>query len=131
MSEERSNPFDMGDLIETKPAKAPAAKPAAAATNQDARQQQVETPTEHAEVRLSPPDRPSRAQIEQLARDTGFVSRERPRMGRRHRTGRDRQLNLKVRTVDLEDFYAFADREGITLGEAFERAVSALKALTR
>ncbi|HVJ35187.1 MAG TPA: hypothetical protein VND94_18900 [Terriglobia bacterium] len=132
MSDERSNPFDVDDLLDPKPAKPPLAKPVTPAPTPIAASPTPEAPTgEAAEPRPPAPERPSRAQIEQLARDTGFISRERPRMGRRHRTGRDRQLNLKVRTVDLDDFYAFADREGITLGEAFERAVSALKALSR
>ena len=45
---------------------------------------------------------------------------------RRHRTGRNQQLNLKVRAQDAEAFYAIADAEGWVLGDAFARAVAAL-----
>lgn len=107
---ERSNPFNVSDLIE--PAQ----------------------PARSTEPRAAPekaPDRPSRTQIDQLARDTGFVSRERPRLGRRLKTGRNRQLNLKVRDEDLERLYRIADREQITLGEVFERALDALEKMPR
>ena len=36
-------------------------------------------------------------------------------------------MNLKVRTEDIESFYALADRMGLVLGEVFERAVAALE----
>lgn len=45
---------------------------------------------------------------------------------RRYRTGRNVQLNIKVRPETLESFYAIADREGWILGETFEKAISAL-----
>lgn len=45
---------------------------------------------------------------------------------RRYRTGRNQQLNLKVRAQDAEAFYAIADAEGWVLGDAFARAVAAL-----
>lgn len=116
MTPERSNPFDLEGLIETKaPAGAPVTQPAAAAPASDA----------------APLERPSRAQIDRLAKDTGFVSRERPRMGRRLLTGRNRQLNLKVRDSDVDRFYKIADEERITLGEVFERALDALEAARR
>jgi hypothetical protein len=47
---------------------------------------------------------------------------------RRRRTGRDKQLNLKVTEASLVRFYALADANGWVLGETFERAVSALEA---
>lgn len=108
MTPERSNPFDIEGLVE--PPK-PAAPQAPAAEK--------------------PIERPSRSQIDQLAKETGFVSRERPRMGRRHKTGRNRQINLKVRDEDLDRFYRIADEDGITLGEVFEKALDALEALRR
>ena len=46
---------------------------------------------------------------------------------RRYRTGRNMQLNLKVREVTVKTFYAMADAQGWVLGEAFERAVAALQ----
>lgn len=47
---------------------------------------------------------------------------------RRRRTGRDKQLNLKVTEASIARFYALADGNGWVLGETFERAVSALEA---
>ena len=46
---------------------------------------------------------------------------------RRFRTGRNVQLNLKVRQEAADAFYALADQLEIVLGEAFERAVLALQ----
>ena len=45
---------------------------------------------------------------------------------RRHRTGRNVQLNIKARAGAIEAFYAIADREHWVLGETFERAIEAL-----
>ena len=46
---------------------------------------------------------------------------------RRHRTGRNVQLNIKVRAETLESFYDLADKQGWVLGETLEKAVAALK----
>jgi len=46
---------------------------------------------------------------------------------RRFRTGRNVQLNLKVRQEAVDAFYALADSRSWVLGEAFERAVEALQ----
>src|SRR4051794_20629495 len=46
---------------------------------------------------------------------------------RRYRTGRNVQLNIKIKPETLEDFYALVDRQGWVQGEAFERAITALK----
>jgi len=45
---------------------------------------------------------------------------------RRYRTGRNVQLNLKVRAKTVESFYKLADQNGWVLGETLERAVEAL-----
>lgn len=45
----------------------------------------------------------------------------------RHRTGRNVQLNLKVRTETVVRFYNIAKREGWVLGETLEHAVEALE----
>lgn len=84
------------------------------------------------------PKPPARAKdVRELAEKAGFTSREPPvdptleqgrREHRRYRTGRNIQLNLKVRQEDMDAFYALADSEGIVLGEAFARAVAAWKA---
>jgi hypothetical protein len=98
MTTERQNPFDVGDLIES-PASAP----------------NPEKPT--AVDRLA---------VDRVARETGFVSRQ-PARGPRYRTGRNRQLNLKVREDALQRFYALADAMNEPLGAVFEEAVGALE----
>ncbi|WP_068879165.1 hypothetical protein [Phenylobacterium sp. CCH12-B4] len=47
---------------------------------------------------------------------------------RRRRTGRDRQLNVKVTDDCLSRFYAIADAQGWGLGETLEEALAALEA---
>lgn len=96
------------------------------------------------DFRPKPPARPE--QVKTLAEEAGFRSREprpqdRPAGGlpapvttvsetrreqRRYRTGRNQQLNLKVRAQDAEAFYAIADAQGWVLGETFARAIAAL-----
>lgn len=46
---------------------------------------------------------------------------------RRYRTGRNVQLNIKVRAETLDSFYGIADTQGWVLGETLEKAVSALE----
>jgi hypothetical protein len=73
-------------------------------------------------------------QVRGVAEQAGFRSREpapaapepERRAPRRYRTGRNVQLNLKVRQEAVDAFYALADRQGWVLGEAFEHAVAAL-----
>jgi len=55
---------------------------------------------------------------------SSLASARRPR--RTYRTGRNIQLNIKVRSEAMELFYQIADRQGWVLGDAFERAVQAL-----
>ncbi len=73
-----------------------------------------------------------RQQVRAVAEPAAFRSREPGapprREARRHRTGRNVQLNLKVRQEDADAFYALADERGWVLGEAFQMAVEALKA---
>jgi hypothetical protein len=77
-------------------------------------------------------------EVREVAERAGFTSRDPQytpelaseparREQRRYRTGRNVQLNLKVRQEDMDAFYALADQEGIVLGEAFARAVVAWK----
>jgi hypothetical protein len=73
-----------------------------------------------------------REQVRAVAEPAAFRSREAApspsrREPRRFRTGRNVQLNLKVRQEDADAFYALADEKGWVLGEAFQRAVQALK----
>ena len=46
---------------------------------------------------------------------------------RRRRTGRNAQLNLKLRPDTIDAFYAIADARGWGLGETMERAVALLQ----
>jgi hypothetical protein len=83
---------------------------------------------------------PDKATIRKVAEARGFSSREpeaapapvqaaqEPLLQRRYRTGRNRQLNLKVTDDALRSFYALADAQGLVLGEVFEQAVMALEA---
>jgi hypothetical protein len=50
---------------------------------------------------------------------------------RRHRTGRNRQFNIKARADTIERFYAITDLHGWVLGETFERAIEALERTAR
>ena len=49
------------------------------------------------------------------------------RESRRHRTGRNIQLNIKATAETIDRFYAIADRHGWVLGETFDRAIAALE----
>lgn len=82
-------------------------------------------------------------QVRAVAEPAAFISREPGASGsaqsttappaagsrepRRYRTGRNMQLNLKVRQATADAFYLLADEQGWVLGEAFERAVAALQ----
>jgi hypothetical protein len=80
-------------------------------------------------------ERPDKDALRTVAEARGFSSREplapapipEPQLQRRYRTGRNRQLNLKVTDDSLRRFYALADAQGLVLGEVFEQAVSALE----
>jgi hypothetical protein len=92
------------------------------------------------DFRPKSPARPE--QVRAVAEEVGFRSREplpselpaqspapappARREQRRYRTGRNQQLNLKVRAEDAEAFYALADAQGWVLGEAFAHAITAL-----
>jgi hypothetical protein len=91
-----------------------------------------------AEFKPKAPARPE--QVRGVAEQVGFHSREpkaappdalpavpERREPRRYRTGRNVQLNLKVRQEAVDAFYRLADEQGWVLGETFERAVSALE----
>jgi hypothetical protein len=63
------------------------------------------------------------------SRDPVAAKAEEPprREPRRYRTGRNVQLNVKVRAETLDAFHAIADAQGWVLGETLERAVAALE----
>ena len=79
------------------------------------------------------------AQIERLAEDNGFPSRQRlpvakqapaplERQRRRYTTGRNQQLNIKATAETVERFYRLADKRAVPLGELLELALKALEA---
>lgn len=96
-----------------------------------ARAEQVKAVAEEAGFRSRgpvPPPVPAQApaRAEQPTKAPPTAPQEERREQRRYRTGRNQQLNLKVRAKDAEAFYAIADAEGWVLGDVFARAVAAL-----
>lgn len=65
---------------------------------------------------------------EAVAPPPAVAKAEEKRELRRYRTGRNVQLNIKVKSETLETFYKIADQHGWVLGETLERAVKALEA---
>ena len=85
---------------------------------------------------VPPKDSTPPEKIRKVSEASNFRSREpapaKPpptpkREPRRHRTGRNVQLSLKVRAETRDSFYAVADEGGWVLGEALDRAVAALR----
>jgi len=110
MSSERASVFDHGpdiDITGFKPRTA--AKPAA-------QPEQVKAISETASFVSREPIR--------APRETAAPAEREPR---RHRTGRNIQLNIKARAEAIERFYAIADHKVWVLGETFERAIAALE----
>ena len=73
-------------------------------------------------------------QIEKIAEADGFPSRQAtPRAlttrarGRRYRTGRNQQINIKATQQVIERLYKLADTKRIPLGELLEQALDALE----
>lgn len=77
-------------------------------------------------------------ETDQLAEKAGFPSRQAPKTtesqekvkprGKRYRTGRNQQLNIKVTSESIELFYKLADEINQPLGEVFDQAIKALQA---
>ncbi len=72
--------------------------------------------------------------VKRVSESASFKSREpveqkqsAAREPRRYRTGRNVQLNVKVRAETLESFYRIADGQGWVLGETLEKAIAALE----
>lgn len=97
--------LDVSGFAPTSPAPKPAVAP-----------EQVRAVAEGASFRSREPAMPSVVATSAARRET-----------RRYRTGRNVQLNLKVRQEAVDAFYALADSQQWVLGEAFERAIEALK----
>ena len=93
------------------------------------RAERVKTVAEEAGFRSRgpvPSPVPALVRAEPPAKASPTTPPEERREQRRYRTGRNQQLNLKVRAQDAEAFYAIADAEGWVLGDVFARAVAAL-----
>lgn len=80
----------------------------------------------------APRQRPT-VPAKEVAEAAGFVSREvKPepeapvRQQRRHRTGRSAQINIKAKPETIAAFYAWADKQGLSVAEAFEVAIGKL-----
>jgi hypothetical protein len=71
------------------------------------------------------------AMVRKVSEANGFTARRAPAATRpsqrRHRTGRNAQLNLKVTPETLARFTAIADREKWLLAETLEHAIDALE----
>ena len=72
------------------------------------------------------PQHPASVPAGQSAKALRTSPPEVQREQRRYRTGRNQQLNLKVRPQDADALYAIADAQGWVLGEAFAHAIAAL-----
>lgn len=87
--------------------------------------------TEFAPKKRSSNVLPSKEEIEAVSKTVNFSSREansdsKKLQKRRHVTGRDIQLNVKVSKEVRDKFYAIADANEWVLGEVLEYAVNAL-----
>jgi hypothetical protein len=75
---------------------------------------------------------PAAEAIREVSEKVNFQSREpvaksAKKADRRHRTGRNEQLNLKVKSEAKDLFYRINDAQGWVQGYTFERAVAALQ----
>lgn len=75
---------------------------------------------------------PPAEEIKKVAENAKFTSREPApkkvkKQPRTYRTGRNTQLNIKVRESTHTDVYNISDAQGWVLGETIERAMAALK----
>ena len=72
-------------------------------------------------------------QIEKIAEANGFPSRQAARApatvrsGRRYKTGRNQQINIKATAQVIERLYKIADARRVPLGEVLEQALDALE----
>lgn len=60
------------------------------------------------------------------SRQAAKLSKEPRRKRRVHRTGRNRQFNIKATNETVERFYKLADERRVPLGELLEQALDAL-----
>ena len=75
----------------------------------------------------------SKEEIEKVAEANGFPSRQGARAsasrrpGRRYKTGRNQQINIKATPQVIERLYQMADAKRVPLGELLEQALDALQ----
>ncbi|MBS0445116.1 MAG: stability/partitioning determinant [Proteobacteria bacterium] len=74
------------------------------------------------------------AQIDRLAQESGFLSRQPPapaaeplRRRQRHVTGRNQQINIKATAETVAKLYRLADDRRCALGQVLEEALAALE----
>lgn len=72
----------------------------------------------------------AREEVRAVSEHAAFRSRDPAtvpmRAQRRHRTGRNRQINIKASQETVDRLYAIADANGWVLGEVLEHALEAL-----
>ena len=78
----------------------------------------------------------SKEEIEKIAEANGFPSRQGARAptrrsGRRYKTGRNQQINIKATPQVIERLYKLADAKRVPLGELLEQAVDELEKSAR
>ena len=73
-------------------------------------------------------------QVDKIAEASGFPSRQaaakppaRGRAGRRYKTGRNQQINIKATAQVIERLYKMADARRVPLGQLLEQAIDALE----
>lgn len=76
----------------------------------------------------------NKEKLEELVDASGFPSRQPVRAaparrapGRRYKTGRNQQINIKATAQVIERLYKIADAKRIPLGELLEQALDALE----
>jgi hypothetical protein len=76
-----------------------------------------------------PPGAPAdKAELRDVAKEQGFVSRQAGiRRRRRRRTGRNEQINIKTTPDYADRFYAIAEKYDWMCAVVFERAIAALE----
>lgn len=87
-----------------------------------------------AKASTQPPNPVEKAQIERLAQENGFPSRQPRKLKgeegikrRRYTTGRNQQINIKATAETISRLYRIADKKNVPLGEILDRALDALE----
>ena len=76
---------------------------------------------------------PLAIRVDEVAEANGFPSRQasrsspKKRVGRRYKTGRNQQINIKATSEVIERLYKVADQKRVPLGELLAQALDALE----